>query len=77
MIPTFANLLELNQKFILEKMLGTTPTEIVSTGGDVASEGVSPKVVSMEAPAPVPMAPRFPKLKPTPARETSKMKKDK
>lgn len=74
----FAKLSELNHKFILEKMLEPSPVETMSTGGDVAFEGFAPKVVSMEAPATVPMAPRSP-LKPTHSRETqtTKPKKDK
>lgn len=56
--PTFSKLAELNQKFVIEKMLGPSPIETMSIGGDVASKGVAPEVVSMEALAPVPMVPR-------------------
>jgi len=75
----FAKMSKLNQKFILEKMLGSSPLETVSTGGDVSSEGAAPKVVSMEALATAPTASRSPRLKPTLAREiqTTKPKKDK
>jgi len=77
--PTFAKFSELNQKFILEKILGPSPVETVSTSGDVASKGASMEVVSMEALAPVPMVLRSPRPKPTPNRETqiAKLKKDK
>jgi len=53
------------------------PGEAASTGGTVASEGAAPEVVSMEAPALVPMAPRSNRMKPTPVRENPKPKKDK
>ena len=49
--------------------------ETASTGGTVTSEGVAPKVVSMEVPAPVPNASRLPRPKPTPSREVPKWKK--
>lgn len=68
--PTFSNLPELNQKFILETMLGPNPTETVSTGRDIASEGVTLEVVSMEGLDPMLMVPRSLTLKPTPVRET-------
>lgn len=66
----FAKLFELNQKFILEKMLVPSPTETVSTGVDVSSKGVAPEVVSMEALAPVPTTSRSPRSNPTHSRET-------
>jgi len=75
----FSKLSKLNQKFILEKMLRPSPAKTVTTDGDVSFKGVAPKVVSMEALAPIPMTPRSPKTKPTLARETQifKLKKDK
>jgi len=33
--PTFAKLSEMSQKFILEKILGPSPAETMSIGGDV------------------------------------------
>lgn len=75
--PEFSNLPKLNQFFFLETMLGPSPAETMSTGGDIASEGGAPEVVSMEALAPIPMVPRFPRLKSTHVRETQKSKKDK
>jgi len=77
MNPAFAKLSKLNQKFILETMLGPSPIGTMSTRGDVTSKGATLDVVSMEAPAPVPVVPRSPRLKPTPIRETQKLKKDK
>lgn len=74
--PAFANLPKLNQKFILDTMLGPRPTETVSTWGDVASKGVALKVVSMEALAPMPIVPRSPKLNPIHLQETQKPNKD-
>jgi len=59
--PMSANLAELNHKFILETMLGPSHIETVSTEGDIALEGATPKVVSMEARASVPMALRSPR----------------
>lgn len=53
------------------------PGEIASTEGIVASEAAAPKVVSMEAPATMPMTPRSLRSKPTPVRENPKPKKDK
>jgi len=72
----FANLPKLNQKFILETMLGSSLAEAVSTGGDIAFEGAAPEVVNMEYSSPVPTALRSPSLKPTPMRETQKTNKD-
>jgi len=76
--PAFAKLSEINQKFILDKMLALSPAETVSIG-DVASEAATLEVVSMEASAPVRTTPRLPRTKPTPTSETkiAKSKKDK
>lgn len=68
--PTFSKLSELNHRFIIETMLGPSPAKIVSIGGDVASKGVAPEVVSMEASTLMLMTPRSPRLKPTRIRET-------
>jgi len=58
-------------------MLGPGLTETASAGGTVASEGASPKVVSMKVPKTVPTMPRLPRPKPTLTREVPKSKKDK
>ena len=59
--PAFSNFTELNQKYILETMLGPSPAETVSTRGDIASKGADLEVVSMESLAPVPTALRSPR----------------
>lgn len=63
------------QQFILSAM--SEPSETASNGGTISSQGMASEVVSMEAPAPVPTAPRLPRSKYTPVRENSKPKKDK
>lgn len=45
----FSNLPEFSQKFILETMLNPSLAKTMSTRGDIASKGASPKVVSTEA----------------------------
>lgn len=77
MSPTFANFPELHQKFILENMLGLSPIETMSSGGDLSSKGATPEVVSMEALVSLPTTPRLPKPKPTSVRETKKPNKEK
>ena len=72
--PTFSTLSELNQKFILEKMLGPSPAETVSISGDVSFKGVILEVVSMEASTHMPMMLRSPRSKPTPMKETQTFK---
>jgi len=57
-------------------MLGLGPAETASTRETVASEGVSPKVMSMEVLATVPMTLRSPRPKPMLMREVPKPKKD-
>jgi len=64
-------------KHICDIMLGRGPTKTASTEGTIASEGAAPVVVSMEVPAVVPMAWRFPRSKPMVMREVPKPKKDK
>ena len=75
MSPAFSKLSEVNYTFILEKMLGPSPTETMSTGGYVAFEGAVLEVVRMEAPFSMPMGLRSPRLKPTLVREAPKPKK--
>lgn len=51
--------------------------ETMSTGGDVASQRAVLEVASVEVPAEVLTAPRFPRPKPKLVREVPKPKKDK
>ena len=53
------------------------PVEAASVGEEMATEGATPKVVSVEVTAEVPKSQRFPKPKPIPPKEGPKMKKDK
>jgi len=66
--PAFSKLSEVNYTFILEKMLGPSPTETMSTGGYVAFEGAVLEVVSVIVPSAVPTTPRLPRPKPMPVR---------
>lgn len=66
---------ESDQYFINNVM--SAPDETASTGGNVASKGVAPEVVSMEVPAAIPKVPRSPRPKPTLSREAPKPKMDK
>lgn len=56
-------------------MLGSGPIETTSAKEIVASEGDTPKVMSMEVPTNMPIVPRLPSMKPTPTREVPKLKK--
>jgi len=76
-IPEFDKFPELDRKFIHDIILGPGPTETISTGGTITSEGATPEVVIMEALTPVLMASRSHRLKPTVMREVPKLKKDK
>lgn len=75
--PAFSKLSKVNKAFIQERMLGPSPVENMSTGGDVTFEGVVLEVMSVEAPAAVPMVPRSPRLKPTRVQKAHKPGKDK
>lgn len=55
----------------------STLVETASVGGSIASEGATPKVVSMEVPIAVPKLARSPRPKPTSASEVPKLTKDK
>lgn len=71
----FEKLREDTQQFIHNIMFA--PAKTASTREVISSEGDAPKVVSMEVPTAVPMAPRSPRPKPTLVRDVPKPKKDK
>lgn len=76
-IPMFDQFLELDKKFICDIMSRLGPTETTSIGGTMAFEGDSIEVVSIEALATMSIVLRSPRPKPTPMRETQKLKQDK
>lgn len=75
--PCICQVIRGKSDIILEKMLGPSPTETMSTNGDITSEGAVLEVVSVEVTAVVPMAPRLLRSKPMPVKGIPKPNKDK